>query len=95
MNEGNRKHIGFGAFAGIVVVYLLIIQGLGLLESLGSDVGYAEFPDIESTLRGITIPVALSVVFVVATSRGSAGGPASPPVGRRWRGGCGLSRASW
>ncbi|MEM8620555.1 MAG: CPBP family intramembrane glutamic endopeptidase [Actinomycetota bacterium] len=66
MNEGNHAPISYGAFAGIVVVYLLIIQGLGVLLSLGSDLGYAEFPDIESTLRGITIPVSLSVVFVIA-----------------------------
>jgi membrane protease YdiL (CAAX protease family) len=47
---------------------LVLLQGGGLLlaQIFGIDAEYGEFPDLDSLLAGVTIPVALSVVLLVA-----------------------------
>ena len=49
----------------VLVVYLVIIQGLGLALSSGEDFEYGKFPTTEALLRSTTVPVAVSVVFVL------------------------------
>jgi hypothetical protein len=63
------RSISIPAFLGIVVVYLVIIQGLGLLTTIGLAADYGEFPDIETLLRGNLIPVGTSLVFVIVVIR--------------------------
>jgi len=48
---------------GLVVVYLAIIQGVTLFLTIGQEYEYAKFPTTGSIIRGVTIPVGLSVVF--------------------------------
>jgi uncharacterized protein len=58
------RSLSLPAFAGIVVVYLLILQGLAMV--LAEDgMEYGKFPDVETVIRGLWIPVGVSVVFVV------------------------------
>lgn len=61
-----RRALGYWSLAAVLIVYLVIIQGLGLALSQGTDADYATFPDVETTLRSMTVPVALSVLFGVA-----------------------------
>ena len=61
-----RRQLSYMALAVILVVYLVIIQGLGAALSQGTDAEYATFPDVETTLRSMTVPIALSVLFGVA-----------------------------
>ncbi|MGI9666675.1 MAG: CPBP family intramembrane glutamic endopeptidase [Acidimicrobiia bacterium] len=62
----NARSLNYGALAGVIVVYLVIIQGLGVALSQGTDADYATFPDVETTLRAMTVPVAVSVLFAIA-----------------------------
>lgn len=48
-----------------VVVYLLIVQGAGLLLTADEGYDYGTFPTTASIVRAVTIPVGLSVVFGV------------------------------
>ncbi len=50
----------------VVVVYLAILQGLGLLLTTGTDTEYASAASTEGLWRGITVPVAVSLVVTVA-----------------------------
>ncbi len=67
MNQtlGDGKRLSYGALAAVVVVYLVIIQGLGIVLTQGN-AEYATFPDAEAVLRAMTVPVGVSVLFVVA-----------------------------
>lgn len=67
MNQtpGDGKKLSYGALAAVVVVYLVIIQGLGIVLTQGN-AEYATFPDTEAVLRAMTVPVGVSVLFVVA-----------------------------
>jgi len=49
----------------IVVVYLAIVQGVGILATSGMDVDYGKFPSIEAVARGLLVPVGTSVLFVI------------------------------
>ncbi len=51
----------------LVVVYLVLLQGGGLLLAniLGVDAEYGKFPDLDALLAGVTIPVALSVALLI------------------------------
>ncbi len=66
MNHEGTRSVGYGAFAALVVVYLFIVQILGLALSTGSDAGYGEFPDVDSTVRGLLIPIVIAVALVAA-----------------------------
>ena len=61
-----HRHLSYWALAAVIVVYLVIVQGLGVALSQGTDAEYGTFPDAETTLRSMTIPIALSVLFVMA-----------------------------
>lgn len=65
MDQISPKQLSYGALAGILAVYLIIIQGLGLALTQGN-AEYGIFPDTESLLRAMTIPVVVSVLFVIA-----------------------------
>jgi membrane protease YdiL (CAAX protease family) len=62
------RSLGIVALIGIVVAYLVILQGLGLLldKAFDVDAKYASFPTIKSVLAGVTIPVAVSVLFIAS-----------------------------
>ncbi|MEM9515355.1 MAG: CPBP family intramembrane glutamic endopeptidase [Actinomycetota bacterium] len=66
MDNGHTKNLGYGAFAALVVAYLLIVQVLALVLSTGSDVGYGEFPDIDIIVRSMVIPIVIAIAIVVA-----------------------------
>lgn len=53
-------------YVAVVVVYLAILQGLGLFLTSGLDTEYASASSTEGLWRGITVPVAVSLVFTVA-----------------------------
>ncbi len=59
-----RRTLSYAGLAILIVVYLLVIQGLGVALSQGTDAGYGTFPDLDTVLRAITTPVAVSVLFV-------------------------------
>lgn len=59
------RHLGVGAFIGLVVVYLVILQGLPWLTGIGLDQEYGEFPDSETLLRTLTAATAVALVFLV------------------------------
>ncbi|MFW2335901.1 CPBP family intramembrane glutamic endopeptidase [Ilumatobacter sp.] len=63
MNETEQRRLGVPALIGVVIVYLAVIQGVGLISTQGLDAKYGEFPDIETLLRGIWLPVGLSVLL--------------------------------
>lgn len=58
------RRLRVAAFIGIVVVYLLIVQGLGAVLTRGLDTEYAAPTTVQELWRGITVPVAVSLVFV-------------------------------
>lgn len=60
------RRLPVAGFVGIVVVYLLIVQGLGWVLTRGLDTQYAAPTTIEALWRGITVPVLVSLVFVYA-----------------------------
>ncbi|MGI9577982.1 MAG: CPBP family intramembrane glutamate endopeptidase, partial [Microthrixaceae bacterium] len=65
MNHAMSKRLTYPWLAAIVIVYLIIIQGLGLALTQGNS-EYATFPDTESLLRAMTVPIGVSVLFVIA-----------------------------
>lgn len=52
------------AWLALVVVYLALVQGVGALATRNLEADYGEFPDTETLLRGLVLPVGLSVLFV-------------------------------
>lgn len=64
-DEGTRKRLSIAVFIGLVIVYLAILQGVAL--ALKPDgLTYGELPDGNALWRLVTLPVGLSVLFVVA-----------------------------
>lgn len=59
------RSIPIAGYIGIVIVYLLIVQGVGLLMK-PEGIGYGELPDTNAVWRTITLPVGLSLLFGVA-----------------------------
>ena len=60
------RRLSWPWFLGVVVVYLAVIQGTGLLigvDTAGSD---SEFPTTESLVRNALIPIGASIVFAAA-----------------------------
>ena len=53
-------------FVAVTVVYLVIVQGLGLILTSGMDTDYASAASTDGLWRSITVPVAASLVFAVA-----------------------------
>jgi len=53
-------------FLAVVVVYLVLVQGLGLVLTRGLDAEYAAPTNVNELWRGVTVPVVLSVLFVAA-----------------------------
>ena len=41
-----HRTLGYWSLAAVLVVYLVIIQGVGLALSQGTDADYATFPDV-------------------------------------------------
>ena len=66
MTEGFKmeKNLSLPALAGLLAVYLAIIQGVTQLLIAGQNYDYGKFPTIDALIRTVTIPVGLSVVFV-------------------------------
>ncbi|OLF07774.1 hypothetical protein BLA60_25965 [Actinophytocola xinjiangensis] len=52
------------AYVAVVVVYLVVVQGVGLLLTRGRDIEYASASGVDSLWRGITVPVLASLVWV-------------------------------
>ena len=50
---------------GTVAVYLIVVQGVGIALSSGQGFEYGSFPTVDSLIRAVTIPVALSLAFGV------------------------------
>ncbi|AZG44077.1 CPBP family intramembrane glutamic endopeptidase [Gordonia insulae] len=63
---GHVRHLGIAAFVGLVIVYLIILQGLGKFLGRGLDTDYAAPSTINEMWRTMTVPVAVSVVLVYA-----------------------------
>ncbi len=52
-------------YLAVVVIYLVLLQGLGIVLTSGMDTEYASASSVEGLWRGITVPVAVSLVFTV------------------------------
>ena len=65
-DEDQIRKLSVAGFIGIVVVYLIIVQGLGRLLTAGLDVAYAAPTDLTTLWRSLTVPVLVSLVFVYA-----------------------------
>jgi membrane protease YdiL (CAAX protease family) len=63
-DEGGRKRLSIAVFIGLVVVYLAILQGVVLVIK-PDGLGYGELPDGNALWRFVTLPVGLSVLFVI------------------------------
>jgi uncharacterized protein len=55
-------------FIGIVVVYVGIIQGVGLLVGVDTGDTHAQFPTAESIVRNALIPIGAAIVCAVAVT---------------------------
>jgi len=73
MERGSRepgstqRSLGIWPYIAVVVAYLVIIQGFGLLFTIGIDRGdYGVFTRVEEVVRGAFLPVLLSAGFVIA-----------------------------
>lgn len=60
------RRLAIPAFLGIVVVYLAILEGLGVVLTRGLGADYAAPTTINELWRAITVPVAASLVVVYA-----------------------------
>ncbi len=65
MNTQNMRRLSITAFAGVVIVYLIIVQGAGLLLK-PAGIGYGDLPDTDAILGTIVVPVTLSALFAIA-----------------------------
>lgn len=60
----SRRTLPIAGLVGVVVAYLVLIAVThGIATSSVDDLDYGRFPDTESVLQGIIIPVGLSVLF--------------------------------
>ena len=64
--ERRARALPVWGFLVIVVVYLALLQGFGLLLTSGMDTEYASASSVDVLWRGITVPVAVSLVFTAA-----------------------------
>jgi len=60
------RSLSLPGWALVIVVYLAIIQGLGLL--IGIDTGDAPYPTAESVVRGGLIPIAASLLYAAGVA---------------------------
>jgi uncharacterized protein len=60
------RHLPVAALVALVVVYLVLIQGVGYLMTRGLDMQYAAPTTVDEVWRGMLIPVSLSVALVYA-----------------------------
>lgn len=56
------RNLTVAGFIGVVVVYLIIVQGVGLLLK-PDGLGYGDLPSASPVWRTITLPVGLSILF--------------------------------
>lgn len=61
-----RGRFSIPAYLGLIAVYLLILQGVGRLLTRGLDTTYAAPTTITELVRGMTIPIGLSLVLGLA-----------------------------
>jgi hypothetical protein len=62
------RRVPVWTFIVAVVVYLAILQGLGLLLTQGIETKYAAPTSVDELWRGITVPVGVSLVLVLAVT---------------------------
>ncbi len=62
----NEKSLSIPFLICCIGVYLIIIQGGTHFLTLGREFEYSSFPTTEAIIRSTTIPVGMSVVFVVS-----------------------------
>lgn len=58
------RSLSIPAYVGILVVYLIIVQVLGIVMAGVIDGEYGKFPDTESVLATLWVPVGASAVFM-------------------------------
>lgn len=61
-----QRRLAVWQWIALVVVYLIVVQGLGLVLSSGVDAKYGAPTTVDVLWRTITVPVAASLVFVFA-----------------------------
>jgi hypothetical protein len=59
----NARHLPVWGFVVVVVGYLAVVQGIPYLTTSGMDIEYGKFPDSETVLRALVLPVGASAVF--------------------------------
>jgi CAAX protease family protein len=62
-DQTTGRALSWPAYIGIVVVYIAIVQGVGLLLAVDTGDGESQFPTAEVAVREGLIPVGLSVLF--------------------------------
>jgi len=70
--SNRERKLSIGALIVLIIVYLVIVQGALTLATSGMDIEYGKFPDTETVVRALVIPVGASMVFalLVATVLG-------------------------
>lgn len=59
------RRLPIAAYIVIIVVYLAILQGVGIALRSDDDQSYAVFTSVEAAVRGVIIPVGVSAVFAI------------------------------
>lgn len=68
MENDREGTLSIPAYVGLVIVYLVVIQGLGLLLGQGLNESDGPFVAPENLLRVAAIPIALSLLLVVTVA---------------------------
>jgi membrane protease YdiL (CAAX protease family) len=63
---GSGRQLTWPWFLVVVVVYVAIIQGVGLLIGVDTGDSDSQFPTTQSIVRNALIPIGLSIVYAVA-----------------------------
>ncbi|SOD75179.1 hypothetical protein SAMN05892883_4384 [Jatrophihabitans sp. GAS493] len=64
--SARQRHLSVLGLLALIVVYLLIVQGLGRLVEKKGSAGYAQFTTNAEVVRNLIVPVGISLIFVYA-----------------------------
>lgn len=63
--SGRTRSLSIPAMLGLLVVYLVVLQGLGLALTSGEPHDYGQFPTTEALVRSTLIPVTIAALLLV------------------------------
>src|SRR3712207_6099438 len=65
LDPPGARRLSVAGWIALVIIYLVLLQGLGLLLTSGTDAKYGSPTSTDELWRSITVPVGASLVFVV------------------------------